>query len=163
VNNFSELNAELSDEISELLKQGRGEEAAAIAADLRVNQQKVMEHGRRAQSIVHCAIDVQALGCDFFVFSGHKAFGPTFAHGFEFAQDTFHLVLFAFGVDVAYVVELRAVDVPERQVEKQVTAGKYAQIAFERVGPLRTHAFKVLNAGVEVDWCGHVAKKRIFG
>jgi signal transduction histidine kinase len=53
VNNFSELNAELSDEISELLKQGRGEEAAAIAADLRVNQQKVMEHGRRAQSIVH--------------------------------------------------------------------------------------------------------------
>ncbi len=30
-----------------------------------------------AQSIVHCAIDVQALGCDFFVFSGHKAFGPT--------------------------------------------------------------------------------------
>jgi cysteine desulfurase/selenocysteine lyase len=30
-----------------------------------------------AQSIIHCAIDVQALGCDFFVFSGHKALGPT--------------------------------------------------------------------------------------
>ena len=30
-----------------------------------------------AQSIIHCAIDVQALGCDFFAFSGHKALGPT--------------------------------------------------------------------------------------
>ena len=30
-----------------------------------------------AQSIIHSAIDVQALGCDFFVFSGHKALGPT--------------------------------------------------------------------------------------
>lgn len=30
-----------------------------------------------AQSIQHEPIDVQDLGCDFFVFSGHKAFGPT--------------------------------------------------------------------------------------
>lgn len=30
-----------------------------------------------AQSIQHKKIDVQALDCDFFVFSGHKVFGPT--------------------------------------------------------------------------------------
>jgi len=30
-----------------------------------------------AQSIPHTAIDVQALDCDFFCFSGHKLFGPT--------------------------------------------------------------------------------------
>ncbi|ODN42077.1 aminotransferase class V-fold PLP-dependent enzyme [Piscirickettsia litoralis] len=30
-----------------------------------------------AQSIVHQNIDVQELGCDFFVFSGHKLYGPT--------------------------------------------------------------------------------------
>ncbi len=30
-----------------------------------------------AQSTPHLSIDVQALGCDFFVFSGHKVFGPT--------------------------------------------------------------------------------------
>ena len=30
-----------------------------------------------AQSIQHTPIDVQALDCDFFVFSGHKVFGPT--------------------------------------------------------------------------------------
>ena len=30
-----------------------------------------------AQSVPHMPIDVQAIGCDFFVFSGHKVFGPT--------------------------------------------------------------------------------------
>lgn len=30
-----------------------------------------------AQSAPHFAIDVQAMGCDFFVFSGHKMYGPT--------------------------------------------------------------------------------------
>ncbi len=30
-----------------------------------------------AQSIVHQAIDIQDLGCDFFVFSSHKLYGPT--------------------------------------------------------------------------------------
>lgn len=30
-----------------------------------------------AQAIPHFAIDVQALGCDFYAFSGHKIFGPT--------------------------------------------------------------------------------------
>jgi cysteine desulfurase/selenocysteine lyase len=30
-----------------------------------------------AQSTVHLDIDVQALGCDFFVFSSHKIYGPT--------------------------------------------------------------------------------------
>lgn len=30
-----------------------------------------------AQAIAHWPLDVQALGCDFYVFSGHKLFGPT--------------------------------------------------------------------------------------
>jgi len=30
-----------------------------------------------AQSVAHGAVDVLALGCDFFAFSGHKLFGPT--------------------------------------------------------------------------------------
>jgi cysteine desulfurase/selenocysteine lyase len=30
-----------------------------------------------AQSVSHMPIDVQAIDCDFFVFSGHKVFGPT--------------------------------------------------------------------------------------
>lgn len=30
-----------------------------------------------AQAVAHFKVDVQALGCDFYVFSGHKLFGPT--------------------------------------------------------------------------------------
>ncbi|HET9107874.1 MAG TPA: cysteine desulfurase [Steroidobacteraceae bacterium] len=30
-----------------------------------------------AQAIPHCAVDVSALGCDFYAFSGHKLYGPT--------------------------------------------------------------------------------------
>jgi cysteine desulfurase/selenocysteine lyase len=30
-----------------------------------------------AQAVAHMPVDVQALGCDFYVFSGHKLFGPT--------------------------------------------------------------------------------------
>ena len=39
-------------------------------------------HGARvlvdgAQAVSHMPVDVQALDCDFYVFSGHKVFGPT--------------------------------------------------------------------------------------
>ncbi|GIV08584.1 MAG: cysteine desulfurase [Fimbriimonadales bacterium] len=30
-----------------------------------------------AQSVAHMPVDVQAIGCDFLMFSGHKAYGPT--------------------------------------------------------------------------------------
>ncbi|WP_413722898.1 cysteine desulfurase SufS [Sodalis sp. RH23] len=44
--------------------------ARAAAADL-----VVLVDG--AQGIMHQKVDVQALGCDFYVFSGHKIYGPT--------------------------------------------------------------------------------------
>ena len=36
---------------------------------------KVMFDG--SQAIVHRRIDVQALGCDFYAWTGHKLYGPT--------------------------------------------------------------------------------------
>jgi cysteine desulfurase/selenocysteine lyase len=30
-----------------------------------------------AQAVAHIDVDVQDLGCDFYVFSAHKLFGPT--------------------------------------------------------------------------------------
>ena len=48
------------------------EEMIAIAHDHEV---PVLVDG--AQSTPHMAIDVQALDCDFFAFSGHKVYGPT--------------------------------------------------------------------------------------
>lgn len=45
---------------------------------------KVLVDG--AQAIMHHAVDVQALGCDFYLFSGHKIYGPT-GIGVLYARD----------------------------------------------------------------------------
>jgi signal transduction histidine kinase len=52
INNFSELNAELADELKHALDNGDTEEAYAIINDIKNNQQKVVHHGKRADSIV---------------------------------------------------------------------------------------------------------------
>jgi cysteine desulfurase / selenocysteine lyase len=48
--------------------------------------EKIVEHAQArgvpvlidgAQGVPHLSVDVQALGCDFYAFSGHKMFGPT--------------------------------------------------------------------------------------
>ncbi|HSU27589.1 MAG TPA: ATP-binding protein [Chitinophagaceae bacterium] len=52
VNNFSELNKELIDEMEEEIKKGNMEDVIAIAKDLRENQEKINQHGKRADGIV---------------------------------------------------------------------------------------------------------------
>jgi len=52
VNNFSEVSAELLDEMEEELAKGDTEEAKAIAADIKKNLEKIMHHGKRADGIV---------------------------------------------------------------------------------------------------------------
>ncbi len=52
VNNFSEVNIELSEEIEEAIEKGDLEEIRQLAADIKTNQEKIREHGKRADSIV---------------------------------------------------------------------------------------------------------------
>ena len=52
VNNFSEVNTELIDELEEELATGHKEEAIAIAKDVKENEQKINHHGKRADAIV---------------------------------------------------------------------------------------------------------------
>ncbi|MGB5275247.1 MAG: ATP-binding protein, partial [Flavobacteriaceae bacterium] len=52
VNNFSEVNTELIDEMQEELKAGNKEEAITLSNDIRENQKKINHHGRRADAIV---------------------------------------------------------------------------------------------------------------
>jgi signal transduction histidine kinase/ligand-binding sensor domain-containing protein len=52
VNNFSEVNAEMIGELEDELKAGNIDEALAIAADIKENEQKINHHGKRADSIV---------------------------------------------------------------------------------------------------------------
>jgi signal transduction histidine kinase/streptogramin lyase len=52
VNNFSEINAELIDEMNEDIKSGNLEEASEIAVNVKENNIKISHHGKRADSIV---------------------------------------------------------------------------------------------------------------
>jgi two-component system NtrC family sensor kinase len=52
VNNFSEVNMELSDEIMEAVKKADLDTISQLAADIKSNQEKIREHGHRADGIV---------------------------------------------------------------------------------------------------------------
>ncbi|UCE95048.1 MAG: GHKL domain-containing protein [Flavobacteriaceae bacterium] len=52
VNNFSEVNSELIEEMVEEIRKGNLEEVQAIAKDINENEQKIIFHGKRADSIV---------------------------------------------------------------------------------------------------------------
>ncbi len=52
VNNFSDVNRELIDELEEEAKKGNVEEVTSIANDLRDNESKITHHGKRAEEIV---------------------------------------------------------------------------------------------------------------
>ncbi len=52
VNNFSDVNSELAEELREEIEKGNIEEAKAIAMDIKDNEQKIVHHGKRAEEIV---------------------------------------------------------------------------------------------------------------
>jgi signal transduction histidine kinase len=52
VNNFSELNTELIEELKEEIEKGNLDDVKSIADDIRLNEQKITHHGKRADSIV---------------------------------------------------------------------------------------------------------------
>ena len=52
VNNFSEINTDLSDEILLAAKKGDLEEIIQLAEDIKSNQDKINAHGKRADAIV---------------------------------------------------------------------------------------------------------------
>ena len=47
---------------------------AALTEAAKANGAKVLIDG--AQAVAHLSVDVQEIGCDFYVFSGHKLYGP---------------------------------------------------------------------------------------
>ncbi|WP_295233439.1 sensor histidine kinase [Sediminibacterium sp.] len=52
VNNFSEVNTELIDELKQEMDKGNLEDARAIADDIKENEEKINHHGKRADAIV---------------------------------------------------------------------------------------------------------------
>lgn len=52
VNNFSEVSTELIDEMEEEIKKGNTTDIKSLAADIRLNLEKITHHGKRADAIV---------------------------------------------------------------------------------------------------------------
>jgi signal transduction histidine kinase/ligand-binding sensor domain-containing protein len=52
INNFSEINTELIDELNDGIEKGNLDEVKTIAADIRENESKINHHGKRADAIV---------------------------------------------------------------------------------------------------------------
>lgn len=52
INNFSDVNSELIDELLAEMDKGKINEAKSIAKDIRENEQKIVQHGQRADGIV---------------------------------------------------------------------------------------------------------------
>ena len=52
VNNFSEVNKELIDEMKDEIDKGNFDEVKAIANDIKENEEKINHHGKRADAIV---------------------------------------------------------------------------------------------------------------
>jgi signal transduction histidine kinase len=52
VNNFSEVNLELADELDSAVTDGKIDDIHNIAEDIRANQARILEHGKRAEAIV---------------------------------------------------------------------------------------------------------------
>ncbi len=52
VNNFSEVNKELVDELQQELKAGKIDDAIEISNDIKVNEEKINHHGKRADAIL---------------------------------------------------------------------------------------------------------------
>jgi signal transduction histidine kinase len=52
VNNFSEVNAELIDELEQEISKGNLDEIRSIAKSVKENEQKIIHHGKRADAIV---------------------------------------------------------------------------------------------------------------
>jgi len=102
VNNFSEVNGELVEEMKEEIKKGNTEAAIAIAGDISENAKKISFHGKRADSIVKGMLlhsrassgvkeptDINALADEYLRLSYHglrakdKSFNATIRTGFD--------------------------------------------------------------------------------
>jgi signal transduction histidine kinase/ligand-binding sensor domain-containing protein len=103
VNNFSEVNAELIDELEQQASKGNLDDVKAIAKDIKGNEQKIIHHGKRADAIVKGMLqhsrassgqkeptDINAL-CDEYLrlsYHGLRAKDITFNAKFETDFDT---------------------------------------------------------------------------
>jgi signal transduction histidine kinase len=111
VNNFSEVNTELIDELKEELEAGNKEQAILIANDIKENEEKINQHGKRADGIVKSMLqhsrsssgkkeltDINALANEYVRLAYHglrakdKSFNAKFETDFDNSIDKIHVI-----------------------------------------------------------------------
>ena len=111
VNNFSEVNAELIDEMKQELQAGNTAEAIKVADDIKENNLKIANHGKRADAIVKGMLqhsltstgqkeltDINALTDEYLRLSYHglrakdKSFNATMKTDFDQSLDKINIV-----------------------------------------------------------------------
>jgi two-component system NtrC family sensor kinase len=111
VNNFSEVNTELIDEMEQEIDKGNINEAKTILNDIKENEQKIIHHGKRADAIVkgmlqHSRVsssqkeltDINALADEYLRLSYHgmrakdKSFNATLQTDFDTTIDKINIV-----------------------------------------------------------------------
>jgi len=151
VNNFSEINTELLDELKKELLTDNKEEAVSIANDIIENEQKINHHGKRADSIVKGMLqhsrtssgtkeptDINALADEYFRLSYHglrakdKSFNATMKTDFDetigkiniISQDIGRVFLNLFNNAFYAVSEKKKMNIPGYEPTVTVTTKK---------------------------------------
>lgn len=113
VNNFSEVSAELMNEMSEELDKGDIKEATAIAVDIRQNLEKIRHHGKRAEGIVKGMLEHSRIS------TGEKTATDINALADEFLKLSYHGLRAKDKTFNAEMVTRFAGDLPSMQVVQQ--------------------------------------------
>jgi len=151
VNNFSDVNKELVDELQSELKSGNMEEAIAISNDIKENEQKINHHGKRADSIVKGMLqhskkssgqkeptDINALSDEYLRLSYHglrakdKSFNATMKTNFDgdiskiniIPQDIGRVILNLFNNAFYAVTEKKKLNIPGYEPTVSVSTNK---------------------------------------
>jgi len=158
VNNFSEVNTELIDEMQQEMNKGNLEEAKAISNDIKENEQKINHHGKRADAIVKgmlqhsrssCGIkeptDINALADEYLRLSYHglrakdKSFNATMKTDFDEKIGSINII----PQDIGRVILNLITNAFYAVTEKKKQAG-------EGYEPIVTVSTRKLNGKVEV-------------
>ncbi len=97
VNNFSEINSELINDLQNELKSNKVDEANVIAATILDNEQKIMHHGKRADTIVKGMLQHSRTGTGNIESTDINALADEFMRlsfqGFRVREKDFHVAL----------------------------------------------------------------------
>ena len=168
VNNFSEVNSELIDELKNELKEGNNDEVMAIANDIKANEEKINQHGKRADAIVKGMLqhsrstsgikeptDINKLADEYFRLAYHgfrakdKSFNATLQTDFDETVGKINIIPQDIGKVILNLITNAFYAVDEKNASASLPAGQ-AGSAGQPYEPTVTVSTKKIGNKVEV-------------